>query len=780
MRFQAAGALCLWILAAQQVGLCEEPDAKKVDFVRDVAPLIQQHCIRCHTPGNPKGDLSLATIAGLKEQGHLEPGDPAGSNLIDVITPAGGQAAQMPKEGAPLSAAEIAMITRWVQQGASWPQEVVLQEKSKAGKDWWSLQPLSKAAPPAAVKEFPAAWANHPIDLCVGSKLAEKGLQPSPPATRRELIRRATYDLTGLPPSAAEVAAFIADKQPGAFARVVDRLLASPQYGQRWGRHWLDVVRFGESNGFERNVIIGNLWPFRDYVIGSFNQDKPFDQFITEHLAGDALAPGDPAVVIGSAFLVCGPYDNVGNQDAVQSRQIRANTIDEMIRATSEAFLGLTVGCARCHNHKFDPILQADYYSMYATFAGVRHGSRLITTPQQQAARAAKLKPLNDRRIALTSQRNALNTALQSQPDPAEKDRQRVAELNRQIAKATAEINAVPAPPNVWVGNHSANEAKGPFHIFTGGSPEKRGELVAPASLSALDPVTPAFKLTGNPTEAGRRLELARWMVNKQNPLTPRVLANRVWHYHFGAGIVNTPSDFGYMGGRPSHPQLLDWLAAQLHKTGWKLKPLHRTIMLSQTYQQSAAWRKQAAKADGDSRLLWRFPPRRLSAEEIRDTMLQIAGKLNPQMGGPGFRLYQYQQDNVATYVPLDKHPASTYRRAVYHQNARAAPVDLMAEFDQPDCAFSISRRARTTTPLQALTALNHSFTLDMAAAIASRIEKEAGPQPAAQIRHAYALCYNRQPSAAELADCTALLKTQPLPALCRVLLNTSELIYLK
>jgi len=268
--------------------------------------------------------------------------------------------------------------------------------------------------------------------------------------------------------------------------------------------------------------------------------------------------------------------------------------------------------------------------------------------------------------------------------------------------------------------------------------------------------------------------------VHAGNPLTPRVLANRVWHYHFGAGIVDTPSDFGYMGGRPSHPQLLDWLARRLQYHGWKLKPLHRELMLSQTYQQSAAWNEEAAKVDGDMRLLWRFPPRRLSAEEIRDTMLQISGKLNPQMGGAGFRLYQYLQDNVATYVPLDKHPAATYRRAVYHQNARAAPTDLMSEFDQPDCAFSTPRRARTTTPLQALTALNHSFTLDMAAAMAARIQREAGDEPASQVRRAYALCYNRKPSAAALEDCIKLIQSHSLTSLCRVLLNTSELIYLK
>ncbi len=755
--------------------------AEKVDFVRDIAPIFQQHCIRCHSPNIKKGAISLATLADLKKQGQLEPGDPEASHLLELITPDEDGKAQMPKEGAALKPAQVALIRQWVKQGAVWPEAVVLQEKSKADKDWWSLQPLSTAEPPAAVDGFPAAWAAHPIDRFIAGKLAEKKLQPSPPASRRELIRRATYDLTGLPPSPEEVAAFIADDQPGAFARVVGRLLASPRYGERWGRHWLDVVRFGESNGFERNVIINNLWPFRDYVIRSFNEDKPFDRFIHEHLAGDVLAPGDPAVVTGSAFLVCGPYDNVGNQDAVQARQIRANTIDEMIRATSEAFLGLTVGCARCHNHKFDPILQADYYAMYATFAGVRHGSREIATPEQRAARTAKIKPLNDRRIVIGSEVNAINAAVKKDSKlNTPETQQRLAALKQELAELTAKINAVPPLPSIWVGSHRENEAKGPFFIFLGGSPEKKGEAVSVGSLNALGESEASYTLPESATAATRRKQLAQWITAPGNALPRRVLANRLWHYHFGAGIVNTPSDFGYMGGRPSHPQLLDWLAAQLDRHGWKLKAMHRTIMLTQTYQQSAAWRKEPAKVDSDARLLWRFPPRRLSAEEIRDTMLHVSGKLNLKMGGPGFRMYEYQQDNVATYVPLDKHPESTYRRAVYHQNARAAPTDLMAEFDQPDCAFSTPRRARTTTPLQALTTLNHSFTLDMAAALASRIEKEAGAEPATQVRRAFALCYNRQPTEVELKECTTLLQQHPLSALCRVLLNTSELIYVK
>jgi hypothetical protein len=361
--------------------------------------------------------------------------------------------------------------------------------------------------------------------------------------------------------------------------------------------------------------------------------------------------------------------------------------------------------------------------------------------------------------------------------------------IGKELAKVSREIEAIPPLPTAWLGSHQS--APGPFHIFLGGSPQKKGPEVVPTSLSALAKAAPSYRLSQSVSESERRRQLADWITSPQNPLTTRVLANRVWQHHFGTGIVDTPSDFGYMGGRPTHPELLDYLALQLIENGWRLKPLHRLIMTSQAYRQSSTWREEAAKIDGDSRLLWRFPPRRLSAEEVRDTMLQVAGKLQLEPasqtstslvpdGGPGFRLYEYQQDNVATYVPLDEHGPETYRRAVYHQNARASVVDLMSEFDQPDCAFATPKRSETTTPLQALTLLNHNFTLDMAGFLAERLKREAGNEPADQIKLAFALCYGRPPTDAEIAECTELIEQHSLPALCRVLLNTSELIYVR
>jgi hypothetical protein len=674
----------------------------------------------------------------------------------------------MPKEGPPLTDAEIAKLAAWIDSGAIWPPEIVLHEPSKADASWWSLQPRVVADPPSN-QDAPANWNEHPIDRFIYAKLREKRLSPNPPAERRELIRRVAYDLIGLAPTPEEVDAFAADASPDAYERLVDRLLASPRYGERWGRHWLDVVRFGESRGFERNEIIDNLWPLRDYVIDSFNQDRPFDRIVREHLAGDVLAPDDATSQIASAFLVAGPYDDVGNQDAVQAAQIRANTIDEIIRTSSEAFLGLTIGCARCHDHKFDPIRQTDYYALYATFAGVRHGTRELASNAEREARAARLAPLEARRATLTTDREALVAASSG-------DATRLAEIDAALVRTNAEIAAVPALPVYWLGTREA--AAGPFHVFLGGSPERKGDEAPIASLAVLDAATTSYRVSSAVSEGDRRKAFADWLVLPDHPLTARVLVNRIWRYRFNAGLVATPSDFGYMGRKPTHPELLDWLAQRLVDEGWQMKPIHRLMVTSHAYRQSSEYRAEAAAVDAEADYLWRFPPRRLSAEEIRDSMLAASGALDLRMGGSGFRLYRYLQDNVATYVPLDEVGPETYRRAVYHQNARAAPVDLMAEFDAPDCSFSTPKRAETTTPLQALATLNHDFTLDMAALFAERIEREAPGGADAQVERAFRLLMNREPKPEEREACVAFAGEHGLPALGRALFNASEFLY--
>ena len=928
-----------------------------VDFERDIAPIIQERCIRCHRPGVQENDLSLATIDDLAESEYIVEGRPYESYLIEVVTADGRERPLMPKEGQPLSDEQVALLRRWIEEGAAWPAGYVLEERAKADRSWWSLAPLAKTVPPAT-DGMPAEWAQNDIDRFVYAKLAKAGLAPNPPADRRTLIRRLTYDLTGLPPTPEAVEAFVADGAEDAYERLVERLLESKRYGEHWGRHWLDVIRFGESKGFEQNHLVENLWPFRDYVIRAFNNDKPFDQFIIEQLAADQLDKDNPEIAVATAFLVCGPHDSVGNQDAAQAAIIRANTIDEMIRATSETFLGVTVGCARCHNHKFDPLLQKDYYALYATLAGVQHGARDVATVAERESREAKLRPPIEARDRLAKEKSAIEAAIaeRAEADAAryeaqwtreppdrfgteehfvpveakhvrlvvegldrnpeatngyrieefeiwtaeseprnvallaaggvaegasrmaedfadayspeltidgksgaawlaagpsltitlakphlidhvffcsdrnrslapthperafvgeyrievsldaeswnvvatshdrkplnarhrrkrllqfvttEDERRRLAELADEITTVERQIAAVPPLRSWWVGQFQP--AEGPFHVFLRGDPQRLGEGVSASSLDVLNDLPSSYVVPPFATEGDRRLALARWIAASDNPLTARVLANRVWHYHFGTGIVDTPSDFGYMGGRPTHPELLDWLTRQLIEAGWRLKPLHKMIVTSQAYRQSGAYRAEASEVDAESRLLWRFPPRRLSGEEIRDTMLKIAGVLDTRMGGPGFRLYRYLVDNVATYVPRNEHGPDTYRRAVYHQNARASHIDVMSDFDCPDPAFATPRRARTTTPLQALALLNHSFPLEMADAYASRTKRDVGDDIDAQIEYAFQLAYSREPTPEEQEAAGRLAARHGLRSLCRAILNSSELIY--
>jgi len=945
--------VCLYAIALPGLLLAEST------IPPQVVSILEQNCLRCHNPNISKGELALESLASALKGGEkgaaIVPGDAAASSLIDRV-----ESGDMPEDGDPLPKEQVQVLRDWIDQGATWPETVVLHEPAAADKSWWAYQPLEKAVPPPHAKA-PENWKEGAIDRFIFQGLAEEGLKPNPPADRRDLIRRVTYDLTGLPPTPEEVEAFVKDKDPKAWEKLIDRLLASPHYGERWGRHWLDVVRFGESRGFERNLITNNIWPFRDYVIRSINEDKPFDRFMMEHLAGDVIGKGNPEVEVGTAFLVAGPYDDVGNKDAMQAAIIRANMLDDMITATGTAFLGLSVNCAKCHDHKFDPIAQKDYYRLRAAFEGVEQGQRVLATEEERSAHADAVRPLkkekdeleaqireiektimnrakNDpdkylpkvtrpkmdrtgtvdefepvtakavRLIALSGDRSPTslqyridefevwtaedeprNVALATnggkasasatgravedtaensdnaygamlvndgkfgkrwfgasaltltfaQPErigkiiyssdrPAElpthgkmifvgeyrmeyspdgetwkpltdswdrkpindnflrerylrfatseAEAKELASLRKEVSRVNSELAKIKPLEQVWVGNFK--QPKKATHLAIGGDPNKPAEAVVPASLSTLEETVPDYQLPGDSKEAERRHALAEWLVHEDNPLTPRVLANRVWHYHFGTGIVNTPSDFGYMGGAPSHPELLDYLALQLKAHGWRLKPLHREILLSQTYQQAATYREEAAAVDSDARLLWRFPPRRLSAEEIRDTMLMVAGQMDFTMGGPGFRLYRFTQDNVCTYIPLDEHGPETYRRAVYHQNPRAAKMDLLTEFDCPDPAFATPRRASTVTPLQALTLMNHSFTLDMAQDFADRLEAESS-DAAGQVRHAFEIAFGREPTPVEAAAAEELVQGQGLLAFTRALFNSNELIFL-
>lgn len=934
---------------------------ERVDFRTQVAPILQQNCLRCHSDGKASGELSLATGTNLVEQELVVPGNPDQSRLIEVITPATvGKRPLMPQEGPSLATKEVDILRDWVRDGALWPANFEIKSPASASKSWWSLQPLSSPLPPAPLQAIPN-WPGSPVDQFVLRRLQDNALAPSSQANRRALIRRVTFDLTGLPPTPGNVHSFVTDQHPTAYEKLIDRLLASPQYGERWGRHWLDVMRFGESNGYEQNHVRDNAWPFRDYVIQSFNEDKPFDRFVLEQLAGDIVGQGNPQIEVATGFLVAGSFDSVGNGNPIARRLIRANTLDDVIAATGSSFLGLTINCCRCHDHKFDPLPQLDYYRVRATFEGLQQTARTLTTATQKqrhdAQREPLLQQLSNVEAQITELRrtvdNRVNQArktliqklfprppvskygttetftpieakffrftilrstgsagksavsldefeLFSAEDPSQNlalatrgakasvrsmrysnddpiaygahhlndgrfdavwisgepggqltiefpqivkigsatwsvDRIRAyaptrsgafsaeyvleaspdgqtwtaiaghagrqpydeSRLNEQLfmealqpeeqkhhetllkqrQSVRQELAAIKPLPTAWIGTFS--EPAEPTYLMQGGDPEKKGPNVAPASLSVLDQVVPGYQLAEDAPEANRRQKLAQWITHLKNPLTPRVLANRIWHYHFGRGIVATPSDLGYNGDRPSHPQLLDWLAQQVRIRQWRWKPIHRLILTSETYRQASSFDAKAAQMDADARLLWRFPPRRLTAEAIRDSILEVAGRLERKMGGAGFRLYEYTVDNVATYYPRDDVGQETYRRAVYHQNARAVKVDLLGEYDLPECALPAPQRNVTISPLQALTLQNHSFMIDMARSFANRLMIEAGPDNIGQqITRAYQLAFARNPIPEESAAAHLLVKDFGLLVFCRALYNANEFIY--
>ncbi len=783
-------------------------------FEQRIRPVLAEHCYGCHSQRavELKGNLYLDTKAGWQKGGDsgaaaIIPHNPEDSLLlrcIEHLEPG----LEMPPGKAKLPDSVLADFKTWISTGAIDPREGNIGEIKRADKSWWSLQPLRNEFDHICIDEF------------IDAKLANHGLTKNPEADPRTLIRRMTYDVTGLPPTADEVASFVASfenatdsvKCEKVVEDLVDRLLASPRYGEQWGRHWLDVVRFGESNGFERNFIINDLYPFRDYVIQSLNQDKPFNQFIVEHLAGDVVGKGNPAVEVASAFLVAGPYDDVGNQDAIAAANIRAATIDDMITATSSAFLGLTIHCARCHHHKFDPVPTEDYYRLRACFEGTRHGRRVLATEEQLNSYNAAVSPLNAELNILNQELQMLDGDVTTQLAQLENSlsktkvptaglteiktaiETRTAQLKEQISLVKQKIAAIPALPQAWIGTHSQQVER--TFVHQGGDPTKPLSEVVSASLSVLDQIMPPYQVTHEVSEGERRLKLAQWITDDRNALTSRVLANRIWQYHFGNGIVDTPSDFGYLGSIPTHPELLDFLAQRLLKYGWRAKALHREILLSKTYRQSSVLRDDAKNVDQDSRLLWRFPPRRLSGEEIRDTILSIAGKLQLEpMGGPGFRLYSVFENNVSTYTPLDQVGPETYRRAVYHQNVRASIVDVLSDFDLPDTAFSSPKRANTTSPMQALTMLNHSFMVDMSSALADRFEPQTENAESkdiednsdvdavairTSIEKLYQTAYQRNVTERELELATQFVTKFGLRAFARVILNSNELIYIE
>ncbi len=666
-------------------------------------------------------------------------------------------------------------------------------------KRWWAFQKVVKPAVPAPAGRD---WVANDVDAFVLAKLEEKHLKPSPPADKLTLIRRATLDLTGLLPTMEEVQDFTSDNSPDAFAKVVDRLLASPRYGERWARHWLDLARYSDSEGFKSDETRPNIWRYRDYVIDSFNNDKPYDRFMKEQIAGDELYPDDPAALIATGFNRHFP-DESNARNLMQRRQELLNDITDTVSAT---FLGMTYGCARCHDHKFDPILHKDYYRLQAFFANTRiedHASlepaaRRREMAEKLAVWEEKTKDIRaemDKLVEPTmsklykeifdkfppeiqdcittapDQRTPIQwqmyykarTQLDHNPEEAAKklkgsDAKRWAELKAELEKFS---DIKPPEPPVAQAMIDNGKAAPVTHVLAVGVYDAYKEEVQPGFLSILDPGDAKYAPPQGVDSSGRRSALANWLADPQNPLTTRVMANRIWHYHFGRGVVGSPSDFGVMGERPANKELLEYLTATFIENGWSIKKMHRLIMLSNTYQQSSKFNEEAAKVDPEDKLVWRYNRHRLEGESIRDAMLQVSGRLNMKMGGRG--VFPPMPDGVDPRGGWKKNedPADTQRRSVYTFVRRNTRYPMFEVFDMPDTHESCPRRNTTITAPQALELLNNKLVLDWARSLAGRVLNDGGLTPEAQVDRAYRLAFTLTPTEAERKSALDFLSRQ-------------------
>jgi hypothetical protein len=641
----------------------------------------------------------------------------------------------------------------------------------------WSLRPIIKALPPEPPERF-KAWPVNPIDRFVLDKLLAKRLEPSLPADRASLIRRVYFDLIGLPPTPEDVAAFLKDDSAAAYEKVVDRLLASPRYGERWARHWMDVIHFAETHGHDQDVPREHAWPYRDYLIRSLNDDKPYGRFIEEQIAGDVLFPGEPAAVVALGFLAAGPWDESSLRD------IRADTLDrkaaqyldrdDMIGTVSFAFLSTTVQCARCHDHKFDPITQEEYYGLQAVFAGIDRANRTYDTDPKVHGRRLELDGLKK---ALVTGPHAIARLL---PNAFGK-----------LALALwieGELTALGPPKLVFAasadfkpdGSFTPAQGCRPIHMLRRGDIKKPGAEMAPGALACVPDLEPNFMLARPDDEGQRRAALARWISSPKNPLTWRSIANRLWHYHFGRGIVATPSDFGRMGAAPTHPELLDWLAATLLEEGGSLKKLQRRIVTSATYRQASTHNVAFAKLDADNAYLWRMHRARLDAETLRDAVLQISGRLDLTMGGPSVKHFVQSPGIHRTpkvdYIAFGPDSPGAHRRSIYRFIFRTVPDPLFDALDCPDASQFTAVRTNSITALQALTLLNDPFMVRMSEHFAKRVAV-AGPA-AEQVKLAYRLALGREPSEKESAALTSYASRHGMANACRLLFNCNEFMF--
>lgn len=990
--------------------------ANGIRFAEQIAPIFTKHCIQCHNSENPQGDLSLGTVTNLKDHGHVIAGNAADSPLMQLVQPRDGARPEMPKQGPAMSAAEIIALKQWIDEGAVWPANIVISAPPSPVKSWWSYQPLQTDAPFLQNVDLPPhtsvpSRAGHTpegnfaasakvIDHLIYTQLARKKLAPSKRADRRTLIRRLYFDLHGLPPTPEAVQAFANDPDPQAYAKLIDQLLASPHYGERYARHWLDLAHYADTHGFERDRRRDNAWRYRDYVIQAFNNDKPYDRFLQEQLAGDILWPEDQQAVVATGFLTAGPWDYVGHIETKSPklrRAARSLDLDDMATQVMTSTLAMTINCARCHDHKLDPITQQEYYQLRSVFAGVKRGDRVISD--------AALKDYRRQKELLTKERDEIDyaighiegsgfdladivgggngfgsgtyrngidtrsakvqtrdfgklgnvTANKYSPSPFEfidgvfvpdgkegaakiqisstgititdmpttsgnawdmirngpvasqhsneldgidftkqghsllglhanagitfdlnairsasqwdamrlqaslgyfgandgsyadawifvddrkvfeqrrlkramglksidinipasakfltfistdggngfgmdqigfgdpklkstrihplplSDQKQLATLRKERDRVTRRLQALGSPPRFY---GPVAEPKVPQIrlLIRGNAEAPQGPPLTPAAPSALVMLEPELGTEQTP-EGERRAALAQWITAENNPLPARVIANRMWQWHFGQGLVNTSSDFGAGGDTPSHPRLLDWLANELIEQEWSLKSLHKIILLSETYQQQSSFQPDtpAIAVDADNRLLWRQNPRRLEAEAIRDSVLFASGKLNFKRGGPGFEDFHYKDAYAPIYTYITADTPELWRRSIYRYIVRTTPDRFLRTLDCPDPANLTAKRETTTTPLQSLTLYNNDFMLRQAKYFAGRVRNLSDADIQSQVNNAFRLAYGRLPTPTETQISTQLVEHRGLFSLCRSLLNSNEFLY--
>ncbi len=813
-----AGAGLLFARLTAAAG-AEFPTSQGIEFFEArIRPIFVDHCYKCHSSKEKfKGGLTLDTREGVLKGGDsgpvIHPGFPDKSRLIEAVRYKNLDFQMPPKS--PLRPDQVRDLEKWVQMGAPDPRDstptAALGPRTRPvdleeGKKFWAFQPINDPPLPQVESQ---EWIRSPIDAFILAKLEKEQIKPARGADRRALLRRATFDLTGLPPKPNEMASFLSDSSPDAFAKVVDRLLESPRYGERWGRHWMDVARYADSNGLDENVAFGNAWRYRDYVVRAFNQDKPFDQFLIEQLAGDLLPPtGSIAVkherLTALGFLSLGPK-LLAETDKVK---LEMDFIDEQIETIGRAFLGVTLGCARCHDHKFDPVPTEDYYALAAIFKSTHTMDDLrtvarwhepeIALPKELETKAAFDQLLDKTKFAVT---NLIATAnkrlleeLKTNSLPANPESRyptntlsELKTLKEQLKKLEAEAPELSSAMGVKDGTNILKTF--PVHIrgshLTLGKPVPRG---VPRVMTG--PAAPAF----GDHQSGR-LELARWLASREHPLTARVIVNRIWSWHFGRGLVDSTDNFGALGDLPSHPDLLDWLARHFIKEDWSMKAMHRLIMRSSTYQMAASKDPVAALRDPDNRLLSHFPIRRLEAEEIRDALLSVAESLDLTMGGKTIPVKN--REFVFNHTSRDATTYESTRRALYLPIIRNHLYDFFEQFDYPDPAVPTGNRGATVIAPQALLMMNSELVEQVSSQLAARLLKQARLTDAERVEQISLIAYGRPPAQKELERALAFLrqlqdtnskaKTEPggeraqaWGALCQTFLAANEFIYLQ